>query len=56
MSPFDTFFVAFVVAAFSLYGLILFTAWLLVTVRPSKAAAASAPIPAERPIPDKLAA
>ncbi len=37
MTLFETLFVAFVAGAFSLYLLVLFTAWLLVTVLPSKA-------------------
>jgi uncharacterized membrane protein len=36
MTLFETLFVALVVAAFSLYLLVLFAAWLLVTVIPSK--------------------
>ena len=56
MSPFDMIFVAAVVAAFSLYGLVLFTAWLLVTVLPGKAAVVEAPVQAKPPEPYKLAA
>ena len=58
MSPFDMIFVAGVVAAFSVYGVVLFTAWLLVTALPAKAAKRTdaPPVKAERPGGYKLAA
>mgnify|MGYP000222729758 CR=1 FL=1 len=42
MTLFDTVFLAFIVLAFSAFWLVLFVAWLLVTVFPGKARKKSA--------------